>query len=335
MTYPAPRTRRLAAALAAAMAALTACDTGTRPESSSPPITSQTMRQYVTPAAAANLDASGHWKLAESNAKDRPQLTRGRAEALAVLWPLQFGPWIQRRLESEHGGAIDLKGLARCGATYYAASPYQPLDAATASNPATEAAQRGFGPWWLVTFCSSSGTPQLSVGVAAYATELDVKGGEIIIPRFPKMGGEWFSGEGIPRSARQDYLEAPERAAQRLALASGLRVAAVPELVVPDHRDGFPNRARWRLKLEGPAPAVGQNGRTLNADEYYSWVRPGAQHSGFLIPAPSQPPGITFRYPVNATTAGPDEPIEWREGFFTRRPGIPTAFEPVILGEGN
>lgn len=334
LSRPAPRTR-LAAGLIGAVGVLAACDPGTRPESTPPAITPETMQQYVTAGAAANLDAGGHWKLAEPNAKDRPQITRRQAEALAELWPIQFGPWIHRQLESEHGASIDLKALARCGVTYYAASPYQPLDAATASNPATEAAQRAFGPWWLVTLCSAAGTPQLSVGVAGYAIELGVKGGEIVMPRFPKMGGEWFSVEGIPRSASQEFLEAPERAVQRLALASGLRVAAVPELIVPDHTNGFPNRARWRLKLESPAFAVGQSGRALSSDEYYSWLRPGAQRSSFVIPAASQPPGLTFRYVLNATTAGPDEPLVYAEGFLPRRAHIPTAFEPVTLGEGN
>lgn len=311
---------------------LGACGEGTRPESEPPPLTRTTMQQYLTDTAAASLTAAGQWILPVPKVGDNSQLTSERAESLALVWPRQFGPWVLSRLESEHGDAIDLNALARCGRIYYAASPYEQLDASTAAIEATKAAQRAFGPWWLVTLCSKTNVPQLSVAIAAYAAELHIEDGQIVMPR---LGGEWFSVEGIPHTLDADFLQPPEEAARMMALASRLRVAAVPELIVPARSDGFPNHARWRIKLDGRVPARGSTGRLVMADEYYTWRRPGAESLNILIPAISQLPGLTFRYPANITTADADERLTYAEGFLPRRASIAVAFESVTLSSGK
>ena len=140
-----------------------------------PELTPALMASLVTGAAAVDLDASGHFQLKGPTGPGPRQLSKQEAEALAAIWPIEFGSWIQPALEKEHGGPIIFSDLRRCGRTLYATSPFEPIDLA-ANEPSAAPAQRAFGPWWLVTLCNASGAPELSLGVSAYATDLTNKG---------------------------------------------------------------------------------------------------------------------------------------------------------------
>ena len=207
-----------------------------------PQISANSMLSIVTGTAAQNLDVSGHFRLQGPPSGGPAQLNRSQAEALATLWPRQFGTWIVRRLEREHGGNLDLRSLTVCGRTFYAESPLEPMDVSVAADPGGAVAQRVYGPWWLVTMCGSGAVPQLSLAVSAYATDLTIEKGVI---RGPAIGGEWFSPEGIPVGQGEDFLEAPERAALHVAVSTGRRVLHVPRLITPVRPDGSPNHSFW------------------------------------------------------------------------------------------
>lgn len=319
-------------ALAAWAVLLTACQDSPVSEPATLPPTLETMRQYVTGEAATNLSATGQFQLRSPGSDDPAEITGEQAIALAALWPRQFGPWLHDHLESQRGGRIELTALMPCGDAAYAVSPYSPMEGALATKPEVQAARRVYGPWWIISLCSRSGTPQLSVAVSAYSTDLRIENGEI---RLPALGGEWFSVEGIPSVAGADFLEKPERLVQRLALHTGARVSEVPELIIPDRRDGFPNHARWRVTLERPVSGRTISGRHATQVEVYSWRRPGAQELGFLVSSASQPARVSFRYPTNLASTAPGDPLSYTEGFLMRRLDVPVSFEPVVLAGGN
>jgi hypothetical protein len=323
------RAGRLLLAIVTGITGLLGCqDTSVAP---APPITAATMAQYVSGPAAANLDASGHFQLAGPPAGGKPQLTREQAEAIANAWPRQFGEWVRQSLENVHGGPIDVKALKPCGQSLYAGSSFEPFDDALIAKPTVPPFQRIYGPWWLVTLCGANGTPQVGLAVSAYGTDLTIQNGEI---RFPDaMRGEWFAWEGIPRRLGHQFIESPERVAQRIALFTGRRVNQVPELFVPDRTNGFPTHARWGVTLDGAVNVRHARGTAISA-RLYSWRRPDQQDASLQVPSASQPDSVPFMYPEEVYPSE-GRTGRWVQGFARRRPDVPTQFETVIAAEGN
>lgn len=295
---------------------------------SRPDLTYNTMVRYTVGEATSGLDKNGRFQLYQPTGSS--EISQQQAMAFAALWPKQFGRWVVRSLEYDHGGPIAIDSLRVCGTTYYMESAFEPLgEQLEAQDPAHA---RVFGPWWLVTLCGHTDQPQVSLAVAAYSTDLRIERGEIVMPR---VGGEWFSWEGIPKDVGFDFVESPERLVQRTGDTYGRRVTKVPELIAPLRQDGFPNHPRWRLALDAPLTAVGKSREYHNLKDIHSWRRPGSAQHDYQIPVESQPDEVTFHYPDPVSSKDPDGPLKFLEGFATRRSGVPVLFESVTLQDGN
>jgi hypothetical protein len=198
----------------------------------------------LTPEMGKTLTAKGLFNLVGQTPGAAGELTEAQARVIARAWARQFFPWVQGPLEKQRGLAIDGAKLQDCPRLFYAESPYVPVDDISDGG----VARRVFGPWWIAPLCVN-GVPQIALGIAAYATELEVPNDRA---EFPKLGGGEFVWRGIPIGAVEFPLS-PEAAARFAAIRTGSRVASVPQLIMPHFRDGGPGLARWEMAI---APAV-------------------------------------------------------------------------------
>lgn len=313
----------------AGVLATTACQSN-RDITVEPEITPTLMASIVTGAAASNLDESGHFRL--NGPTDDSQLTQKQAEALAALWPQQFGPWIRSHLERQHGGSIDFAGLQLCSRTLYAESPLEPFDLAIAADPYGAVSQRVFGSWWLTTLCDQSGTQQLSLAVSAYATDLRIDEGRI---HGPTVGGEWFSPEGIPLGGGEDFILSPERAAERLATQAKRKIREVPRLLIPLRHEGFPNHPYWKLALDSPVDVQLDRGEVVKEGHLYIGRRPTGRSNTLAIAAKDQPDDLPISYPLKLIPNTPDAPRPYGVTRVKRKVDLPVAFQAVTLSDAR
>lgn len=283
--------------------------------------------KYTTNEASAALDKNGQFRLYEPSDASQ-EITREQAEMFAAAWPQNYSPGAVKRLESDHGGAIDLGQLRVCGRTFYLQSAFQEFDeGARAEHPAHA---RIFGPWWLVTLCGG-GQSQVSLAVASYSTDLRLEKGRFIEPR---RGGEWFSSVGIPRSEGFNWVESPEGLVVRMGGSLGRRVTAPPILLSPA-TEAFPNHPRWQLDVDAPVTARTTNRKSADTRRIFSWRAPGRPGPDYQAALPEQPSGVPFRYPDFTSDSPDDRPLKYLVGVAKRRPEFPVAFENVTLEGGN
>lgn len=224
---------------------LTACTESSQPTAA--PVTRANAAAYVTGAAARSLNAEGQFVLPSPNLSGPyPQLTKAQAVALATGILRDFARFIWKGIEAEHGAFIDSADLRPCPEVYYAESPYQPPGASV------DRMHRNFaGPYWLVSFCSSAGVAQLSVPVAAYATNMILRNGHVGWTKDTRIRGAETFPKGIPLGTT--YPVAPENAVELVASETGRRVKNVPELI--QRTIGYPPQyAVWKLVLDAPVP---------------------------------------------------------------------------------
>lgn len=234
-------------------------DSGTLP--AAPRVDGPALDAVVTGAARSNL-VNGSFVLSAMSSGETPEITATQAEALAMAWRTDFGPWVQGFLDEGHGGPVPLAQLTVCGKTLYVRSHYEMPPATAMADPVVAAHVRGYGPWWLVSLCEPGGGTDVVLAVSAYATDLSVADGHIVVPR---IGGNWF----IPLGVRPDeaLLPTPEDAAVRAAQATGRRISGVPELVMTAW--GVPQLAQWRLTVEAPAAIQRGDGQSVAVREFY------------------------------------------------------------------
>ena len=307
--------------------ASTACQ-GDYETAVAPEITPALMASIVTGAAKSNLDASGHFRLKGPPASGPRQLRQEQAEALAAIWPQQFGTWTRSVFERQHGGSINFAGLKLCGRTLYAESPLEPFDPKIAGDPFGAVSQRVFGPWWLTTLCTPSGTPQLSLAVSAYATDLWIEEGRI---RGPVVGGEWFSPEGIPLGADEEFILSPERAAERVATRAKRRIREVPRLLVPLRRQGFPNHPYWKLMLDSLVDVQPEQGGALKKRDVYIGRRPTDRSNTLAIAAKDQPDELPISYPLKLNPETSRAPRQHGVVRVKRKADLPISFQVVTM----
>jgi len=270
----------------------------------------------VTADLARSLSSSGQFVLSGPSGGTFPELSEDRVRNIARLWVKQFFPWVRGSIEAARGEKIDASRLGVCSRIYYAESPYEPLDETVDGG----AARRAYGPWWVVPLCIK-GAPQVLLGVASYATDIEILNDHILLPRF---SGSEFVWRGIPPSVGELPVS-PERAARLAAQRTGSRVASVPRLVMPHFRDGGPALARWELTLT-PAVRV----RTAQGEQPMTETRlfVGPEVAGkfapvLLLAAPSQP-DVTSTTVRIATTGG------YREGLTLKRRSSVVRFLPIL-----
>jgi hypothetical protein len=205
------------------------------------------------------------------------ELSAAQAAALASAWVKKFAHLHYRTLTGQRGADIGLTGLKACGRSLYASSPFTPPP-----SDVVAPARRPYGPWWLVTMCSNTGTPELSVAVSAWATELRLENGVL---HYPSEAGNEVFALGIPLGHVGEYPMAPEIAVTFAAREVGKRVSSPPQLVVPHGDDGPPQYARWHLGLEGPAMLLFEDGKTASRSAIYvaRGIRDAVAHAADLV----------------------------------------------------
>jgi hypothetical protein len=291
------------------------------------------VQQFVTGPAAAALDASGHFALPAPPADDLPTISQTEAENLAL--GLVHGAASVGGLagaEAERGTPISWTELSVCRRTLYALSSWLPLDASIVASPYGAATQRGFGPHYLVSLCEHGAVPALTIAVSAYSTDLSVENGDLI---YPPVGGSWFQWRGVPPLQEAELGVGPERAVRAAARLTGRKVTAVPDLVIPDRKDGGVIDARWRLSLDGLVtlrPKDSRESRSVGK-VYVRWSRRFNAEPTVDIEVPNEDPDETFEYRT-ALPKGPyDTDLPVAHGVARRRADFPSRYETVASGD--
>ena len=245
---------------------LAACTDGTPAAVRAVQPSSAALRAVVTGPAAAAVAVDGRFQLAAAP-QSQGEISSTTANEIASAWLRSHASMIRDFIEKTHGGSVNFSKLSPCGRTLYAQSPFQPLPS---DVPAPY--RRPFGSWWLVTYCDDGQRPTVSVAVSALATELRIANGKLT---FPSVSGNEIFALGIPSGHQGEYPISPEAAVQIAADQTGVRVAKVPELVIPLTSDGPPQTARWRIALERSA-SFARSSDVVSSSEVFLGVSPAA-----------------------------------------------------------
>jgi len=277
------------------------------------------IRPYVTGAAAANLDASGHFVFAEPVSPTPFAIVSSqRARELAVADVRTWAPLVKSDWEKQRGAAIDLGRITADLRVYYVPTPFGPVPERFHLSY-----RRNLGPYYLVRMMDGP-TPVMMVGVSAYVTDVEINAQGQTVLQPLGQGGE-FIEHGLPVDTGFFRVFTPEQAVVYLGRLSGRKVTEVPELVrlaMPYS----PTVSLWKLTLDQPVRVrTTATSRVVDARELYV----GPQNSYRLqVPRPEQP---TEEVEPNALLRNPDgTPAESTE---TLRVPIeaPTSFEPVTI----
>lgn len=279
----------------------------------------------VTGAAAAALDSSGRFTATVVDRAGPPEITASDATTLAAAWAKGFAKYVVPALAKDRGAAIDLASLRPCGTPYYGNTAYQP------PLTAPQGVQNQYAAHWFVTLCDDAGAA-IDLAVAATAVGLHANGEQITFPRM--SGNEFFprtirSGDAVPIT--------PERAVAVATRATGRRVTAIPELVLPESHI-VPQYARWRLLLDAPVSVtpIGSTVPTPTTELFVGLDPAGTSDEALMIRSPDQPPPVTATYiPVDSlarrdTTRGHARPARVRVQVLLR-PGRTTEFRPITV----
>ena len=261
------------------------------------PLSPGNIRTAVTQDLAAKLGPDGRFVLPAAPAKAYPQLSGEEATQIAVAWARTFGKYVRNEFERLHGKPIDFDALRPGAPAYYAAAAYDPVPA-----DAHAGLRNAFGPQYLVYLVDDEG-PVISVAVAAFS-QARVENGRM---RLPLAGGMEVVPDPIRRADGFVAPLSPEQAVSLVNRATGARIAAVPELVMPP-RGYHPQHSRWRVTLETPVEAR-RGGQPTR--EVYVGLR-----GQLSVPAPAQPAGASVFDPSTQRTI----PL-------TRRASRPVSFD--------
>lgn len=285
----------MAAVILGASLATSACSDERVATSPSPPLSRGDLLGALIPGGAAQVGVDGRLQLAAPVETGRPQISDGRAEALAVGLAKFHLPYSRETLDRQHGGPIAYQNVAVCGRTTHATAAFERLpidDPMAASLPL----QKALGPWWLVTLCAPGGEPQLRVAVSAYSTDLGIMTtGKV---DFPAIGGNDFIFEGIAPAGTAEDLPSAEEAVVLAAKLSGRRVMTAPELVAPFYQEDSPLAARWRVRLESPTRVRTATGGTIESSTVYVGRVPrrGSSKERTWAASPTQPADVDVLY---------------------------------------
>lgn len=193
------------------------------------------------------------------------ELPEERAVEFASAWLTHHGPMLRTFIERTRGGPVDFARLSSCGRALYARAAFPDLP-----QEIPLPFRRPFGSWWLLSFCNPEGSPVVSIAVSTSA-ELTVHKGQLI---FPAISGNEIFALGIPLGHQGEYPMSPEAAVKRATDATGARVTAVPELLMPSPSDGPPQLARWRIALSAPAHLRTQTRLPVVSEVFVGLARP-------------------------------------------------------------
>ncbi|CAA9299210.1 MAG: hypothetical protein AVDCRST_MAG89-336 [uncultured Gemmatimonadetes bacterium] len=265
------------------------------------PLSPGNFRTAVTQEVAARLGAGDRFVLPDPPREPYAQVSAEAAAEIAVAWSRTFGQYVRGEFERIHGKPIDFQSLRVGAPAYYANAAYEPVAADV--HPGI---RNGIGPQYLVYLVDDEG-PVISIAVAAFG-QSRVEGGRLILP---SAGGMEVVPNPLPRDAGFFAPLSPEQAAALANRATGMRVSAVPELVMPG-RGFHPQHARWRVSLERPVAArVGSRAGDHLTREVYVGLR-----GTMSLPAQAQP-----------AESSEFDPSTQRHYRVVRRAGRPVSFE--------
>jgi hypothetical protein len=268
----------------------------------------------LTPEIARSLTPDGKFTSTLPSTVAEDELSEGEVRAIARAWIKQGFPWVQSRLEDQHGAEIDRSKLQVCPRIYYGESPYESLPAPTSA----QVIRRAFGPWWIVPLCVAN-EAQVALGIAAYSG-VHLENGQIRLSQHP---GTEFVWRGV--RAGSEVPIAPEAAANLAARLTGTKVASIPRLILPDFRNGSPIAARWAMNV-APTGNGGANGASSQQSTLY--VGPPAPGPLHLVsiqrPAEYQPSEVALRIPSAGRSSSQAQDVT-----LTRKPTIPLNFQPA------
>lgn len=285
-----------------------------------------TVRDATVGEARLSLDGTGRFTFAApiSPPGYPPEIDQITATGLALAWAKDLAPLVKEGLEAERGDTIDLPGLRPCMRVLYARSALRPPAQEVAADPAGSIFARAYGSYWLVPLCAPGGEAAVMVAVSTLSHGITDQAGRLSLP---PIGGEWFHWKGIPRHQVSELPVSPERAVVLAFLVSGKRVKALPELVIPDRRDGFPYDARWRMPLEDTTTVSLESGRRRQTAEIFARWELRKELETLELPAPTQPTRKDFRYPTSPLSKIGGS--TYATAFVLRDSVLPLDFEPV------
>lgn len=295
------------------LAGAVSCSDGPTQPQSEPDI-----RTLVTGEAADFVDADGHFI---HNVVTPPShfaaIDAARAALLApafvrtFAWPVQsVGTPLGERLEHQHGAPIDL-GAIQARQVVLGASPY-----ADAGSGAPTWLRNLVSPKFIV-WLEQRSLPAISVGVAAYAADVELVGDRVGLPQ---ESGNEFGAVGIPVNQGQLYPISAERAAVVASRETGALIASVPRLLLPGRLHAF-DSGRWQVTLDRDVVFRRASGATSTTRTVYVGVELTSsgtflRHDGLFVPALVQPSEDTLSI----------DPLI----VITRKAGVPLNFDAVV-----
>jgi hypothetical protein len=290
------------------------------------------LEQFVTGAAANALNATGQFTMPPAASEELPVISQAQAESFALgLIKRSVADGGLAGAETERGMSIAWSDLSVCRRTLYAKSSWLPLDASVAASPYGPALQRGYGPYYLVSLCDQGRAPALLIAVSAYSTDLSLEDGMIV---YPRVGGAWFQWRGIPPDQEAELAVGPEQAVRYAAQFTGRKVTAVPDLILPDRKDGGAADARWRVELDSPVTLrTKHSGQSVAVGSVYVRWPKRTPSAVIDVQVPSSNPDEPFEY----RTALPKGPFETTppagHGVARRGPDFPAQYATVAAGD--
>lgn len=248
------------------------------------PLSAGDIRAAVTQEVARSLGPDGRFILPAAPREVYEQVSPEDAAEIALAWARTFGKYVRNEFERIHGKSIDFDALRAGSPAYYAAAVYEPVPADV--HPGL---RNAFGPQYLVYLSDDEG-PVISVAVAAFG-QARVQDGVL---RLPLAGGMEIVPDPLPRSDGFIAPLSPEQAVSLVSRATGARVSAVPELVMPG-RGYHPQHSRWRVTLDRPVEARGGGNKLVR--EVYVGLR-----GQLTTPSDAQPEGASAFDPPTQRT---------------------------------
>jgi len=206
--------------------------------------------EAVTEAMAAHIGVDGRFIL-PAPSEGTALVPERDARDVAARSVRATGHMIGVVLEAQHGGSINYREVEACGQAYLSQTPFSNLGQdLPADTPVTVA--NFVDSSWIIATCDPSGTPVVSVAIAANAAIIRGESGGWSIP-----DGAVRRMVGIPSSWPGGLPMTPEQAVILASSRTGKRVSTLPTLHGPNPLDDSPQGSYWVFESEDEVSLIG------------------------------------------------------------------------------
>lgn len=236
------------------------------------------INRYVVQSLKDVLDVNGVFAPPASNwLAPNGMVTAAQAKELALAYARTFGAYVKPDLERSHSKSIKLAALRAAPRVLFVESAYRPLPSETFMP-----LQKAAGPYYLITLLED-GQPAVAVAVSALATDVTIREGAIVFPRY--YGNE-FRINGINALTGNGAMISPEFAVESAARSTGALVSNVPRLFSRGVY-WWPQLGYWDVELDRDIPVRNSPGLTTRHvfvihDGSVEFVRPNADQNPLL-----------------------------------------------------